>query len=359
MRRERRYIGLMGLMSLMGFMGLMGLVGCSMIDEDQSDCDQQARIDYELRLVTNMETEIETQLNTESEQDLANELRQFLSGIFTDFAHDVDLSFYDTVGDSIRLQHDQHIMDANQATYTLNLPMRQYMHLAAANLVNNQQVSLVNDEFCHPSMLQQVTGDTVASHTTGLFTARQPMDVLGSVDQNFDVRLYMANCAAVLVVDPRDVDPSEMAVYTTGFATGYHICDSSYVFGKSPIVNTSLVGNAVSGQPFAFCSVTFPAKPGADTRTVIETEEPFISQEGDETLWEFRVYVPEQDVASTRGHRPITETILRLKKRLKAGQLFILKGWLDRRGVFNTKDKTVGVSVTLDWNKNQEQDVPL
>ena len=359
MRRERRYIGLMGLMSLMGFMGLMGLMGCSMIDEDQSDCDQQARIDYELRLVTNMETEIETQLNTESEQDLANELRQFLSGIFTDFAHDVDLSFYDTVGDSIRLQHDQHIMDANQATYTLNLPMRQYMHLAAANLVNNQQVSLVSDEFCHPSMLQQVTGDTVASHTTGLFTARQPMDVLGSVDQNFDVRLYMANCAAVLVVDPRDVDPSEMAVYTTGFATGYHICDSSYVFGKSPIVNTSLVGNAVSGQPFAFCSVTFPSKPGADTRTVIETEEPFISQEGDETLWEFRVYVPEQDVASTRGHRPITETILRLKKRLKAGQLFILKGWLDRKGIFYTKDKTVGVSVTLDWNKNQEQDVPL
>lgn len=357
MRSERRYIGLVGLMGLMGF---MSLVGCSMIDEDQSDCDQQARIDYELRLVTNMETEIETQLSTETEQSLADDLRRFLSGIFTDFAHDVDLSFYDTVGDSVRLQHDQHIMDANQATYTLNLPMRQYMHLAAANLLNNAQVNLVGDEHCHPSMLQQVSGDTVASHTTGLFTARQPMDVLGNVDQNFNVRLYMANCAAVLVVDPRDVDPSEMSVYTTGFATGYHICDSSYTFGKSPIVRTSLVGQAATGQPFAFCSVSFPSKPGVETRTVIETEEPFISKEGDEDLWEFRVYVPAQDdEASTRGPRRITETILRLKKRLKAGQLFILKGWLDRRGVFNTKDKTVGVSVTLDWNKNQEQDVPL
>lgn len=344
----------------MSLMGLIGLMGCSMIDEDQSDCVDQATVNYELRLVTNMSTEIETQLSSEEEQDLVDALRKHLSNIFTDFAHDVDLSFYDTVDDSVRLHHDQHIMDANQASYTLNLPMRQYMHLAAANLMNNDQVGLVNDAYCHPSMLQQVARDTVDSHTTGLFTARQSMDVLGDVDQSFNVRLYMANCAAALVVDPRDVDPSGMQVYTTGFATGYHICDSSYVFSeKSPIVNTTMVGNVNTGSPFAFCSVNFPSKPIPETRTVIETEEPFVSKEGDEDLWEFRVYVPEQESAETRGHKRITETILRLKKRLKAGQLFILKGWLDRKGIFHTKDKTVGVSVTLDWNKNQEQDVPL
>ena len=39
--------------------------GCSMIDEDQSDC-EKSKIDYELRLITNISTEIETQLETET-----------------------------------------------------------------------------------------------------------------------------------------------------------------------------------------------------------------------------------------------------------------------------------------------------
>ena len=38
---------------------------CSVIDEDQSDCVEQAKLDYELRLVTNMTTELRTELTTQ------------------------------------------------------------------------------------------------------------------------------------------------------------------------------------------------------------------------------------------------------------------------------------------------------
>ena len=114
-------------------MGALALSSCSTIDDDLSNCANDFELDYELRLVTNMTTELQTQLNTETDVSVATALRTYLSDIFTDFAHDVDLSFYDTEGDSLRLQHDEHVMDANQASYTLNLPMRQYMHLAAAN----------------------------------------------------------------------------------------------------------------------------------------------------------------------------------------------------------------------------------
>lgn len=339
---------------------LATLSSCSMIDEDQSDCVSEAEVKYELTLVTNITTEIETQLNDSTEDELADSLRKHLQNIFTDYAHDVDLSFYDTVDDSVRLHHDMHIMDANQASYTLNLPMRQYMHLAAANLLNNNIVSLINDGYCHPSVLHQVPRDTVDSQTTGLFTARQPMDVLGNVDQNFRIHLYMANCAAVLVVDPRDVDASGMQVYTTGFASEYQICDSNFIYpAKSPIVRTEFVGRNDGHGPFAFCSVNFPSKPASETRTVIETEEPFISKEGEEELWEFRVYVPQPETEQTRGRLRITETILRLRKPLRAGQLMIIKGWLDHQGIFYTTDTNVGVSVTLDWNKNNEHEVPL
>lgn len=336
------------------------LTACSVIDENLNDCGKQAEMDYELRLVTNMNTEIKTQLTTDADLKLNQELRTHLGSVFTDFAHDVDLSFYDTQGDSLRLQHDEHFMDANQASYELNLPMRHYMHLATANILDNELVTLEDDERCHHSSLRQVDRDTIDSHSTGIFTARQPMEILEGVDQNFNVRLYMANCAAMLVIDPRGYDPSGMQVYSTGFATGFNICDSSYVYSeKSPIVKTTVLGEMDGNEEVGFCSVTFPSKNEHGTRTVIETEEPFVADEDEEGLWEFQVYVPVQDEVETRGPKSITRNRLRIRRPLKPGQLMIIRGWLADKGVVQTDDYNVGVSVTLDWNKRSEEDVPL
>ena len=157
------------------------MAGCSVIDDDLSDCgepEEEYKIDYELRLITNMTTELETQLTTITEMGVAESLRAHLKDIFSDFAHDIDLSFYDTEGDMTRLHHKRDIIDANQTSYTLTLPMQEYMHLAVANIAENHVVGLSNDENCQTSMLQQTDDSPIASHTTGLFTARLPMEVL-------------------------------------------------------------------------------------------------------------------------------------------------------------------------------------
>lgn len=331
--------------------------GCSVIDEDLSDCGTQADVDYELQLVTNMTTEIQTQLSAQADVQLASALRTHLSEIFSDYAHDVDLSFYDTVDDSIRLQHDRHIMDANQASYTLNLPMHEYMHLAVANIVENDLVGLVNDEHCHPSMLQQVQQDTIDSHGTGIFTARLPMNVLENVDQTFDVHLFMANCASMLVIDPQGYDVSNVKAYSTGFATGFSICDSAYVYPKkSPIVRATKMNRQDNTSDFGFCSVTFPSpEPGKTsglTRTVIETEEPFIAQPGEESLWEYRVYVPNPDGT-------ITESVLGIREPLRAGQLKIIKCRIGAGGKIESDAPEVGVSITLDWKPAGQWEIPL
>ena len=340
-------------LSLFHLFTLSLLLSCSVIDEDQSDCDF-AKIEYDLTLITNITTEIETkletQLNTQLEMELGVQLKEFLSDIFTDYAHDVNLSFYDTHGDSLRLQHDEHIMDANQASYTLNLPKREYMHLAAANLVDNDLVDLVDDERCHRSVLYQDQPDTIPSHTTGLFTARQKMEVLEGIDQNFSVHLYMANCAAALVLDTQGYDISGMQVYTTGFATRFFICDSTFAYPRrSPIVRTTKIAKSEDSQVVAFCSVNFPSREPSETRTVIETTEPFIAQPGDEVLWEFRVYVPSPN--GTRQNPTITETKLQIKEDLKAGQLTIVKGHVGPNGVIIPDTPEVGTSVTLDWKE--------
>lgn len=344
----RRKLNIVSIFAGMAFVAV--LAGCSMIDEDQSDCDY-TKIEYDLTLVTNITTEIETQLNMQLEMELGVLLKDFLSNIFTDYAHDVNLSFYDTHGDSLRLQHDEHIMDANQASYTLNLPMREYMHLAAANLVDNNLVDLANDGRCHHSVLYQDQPDTIPSHTTGLFTARQRMEVLEGIDQNFSVHLYMANCAVALVIDTQGYDISGMQVYTTGFATRFFICDSAYVFPRrSPIVRTTKIAKSEDSQEVAFCSVNFPSRAPSKTRTVIETTEPFIAQPEDEALWEFRVYVPSPN-STHQEETTYTETRLLINEMLNPGQLKIVKARVGKNGTIETDAPEVGVSVTLDWQQ--------
>lgn len=315
---------------------------CSTIDEDMSDCG--TTVTYDLTLVTNINTEIETQLetqlNTEVELEMARRLRDYLKNIFTDYAHDVNLSFYDTEGDFTRLHHDEHIMDANQASYTLNLPMREYMHLAAANLVNNHDVGIEKDEKCNTAMLRQVEQDTIDNHTTGLFTARQPMNVLEGINQHFNVRLYMANCATALIIDPRGQDVADVKVYSTGFATGFNINDSTYIYpAKSPIVRMDEM--SVLDQR-VFCSVNFPSKDAERTRVVIENAEVFDEEAGDVSVWQIQVCVFLKDGSVTR-------TVLNFGEPLQAGQLKITKCWIGDNGVVYTKDSEVSTSVTIDW----------
>ena len=398
---------------------------CSMIDEDLSDCVVPAvetKLDYELQLVTNMTTEVQTQLTAETDVSVAAVLRAHLSDIFTDYAHDVDLSFYDTSGDSARLHHDEHIMDANQHSYTLYIPRQKYMHLAVANIVDDPLIDLASDDRCHTSQLiikepvtpaarvqsgfaapaaaratapatttrATVPADTIDSQNTGLFTARQLMEMIEGINQTFNVRLYMANCAAAVVLDPRGQDTDGIQVYTTGFATAFNIADSTYTFSDpAPIVRTIRMrqtpqidslnidndtqqGNNIqqeSDSLLCFCSVTFPsqepdtttvrsgfpapapaaAQVPAATRSIIETVEPFIAQPGETALWEVRIYVPQPDGT-------ITETILGIKEPLRAGQLKIIRCWLGENGEVIVPEgfPEVSTSITLDWKPGLE-----
>jgi hypothetical protein len=169
------------------------------------------------------------------------------------------------------------------------------------------------------------------------------MEVLEGVDQSFNVHLYMANCAATVVVDTVGSGIRDLHVFTTGFASGFKIADSTYVFAdKPPMVRAAVVPSETDGN-IMFCSVTFPSREDPASRTVIETEEPFISPTSENSLWEFVVYAVAADGS-------ITETTLYVNKPLRAGQLKIVKAKANKDGSLETKDTSVGVSVKLHWN---------
>lgn len=327
---------------------------CSSIDDDLSNCNEEGQFqtDYQLKLVTNMTTELKTQLTTMTELSVAGSLETHLKNIFTDFAHDVDLSFYDTDSERERLKHDTPIMNANQKSYTLTLPMRQYLHLAVANIAENAVVGLTGDEYSHTSMLKQSiptvpegsSAGVLPSHTTGLFTARQAMEVLEGVDQTFNVRLYMANCAATLVLDPKGQTYKDIKVYGTGFANEFHISDSTYVYPTtSPLIRADKV--ATSNDLLCYCTVNFPSRDA-----ILASAQRRAGEKP--SLWQLKVYLTKMDDS-------VTETVLDITEPLKAGDLKIIKGSLDDEGAVRPYDSTVGVSVTLDWNKGGTYDPEL
>lgn len=329
--------------------------GCSAIDDDLSNCpadEAQYQMEYELKLVTNMTTELQTQLSTITELSVANALETHLKNIFSDFAHDVNLSFYDTETTKERLEHRVDIINTNQTTYDLTLPMRKYLHLAVANIAQNHVVELVKDDHSPTSMLQQAEGIVsdgspvriVDSHTTGLFTARQPMEVLSGVNQTFNVRLYMANSAATLVLDPKGHTFKDIKVYGTGFANEFHISDSTYIYSSSsPLIKADKV--ETGNDLLCYCSVNFPSRDAILASAQRRAE-------GKPTLWKIKVYLTKTDDS-------VTETVLDITEPLKAGDLKIIKGSLDDDGAVQPYDSSVGVSVTLDWNKGGEYETPL
>lgn len=327
--------------------------GCSMIDEDLSNCDEEMTLDYDLHLITNLSIELQKELDRKDDANLLKALRNYLNPVFADYARDIHLSFYDVQGDSALLHYERHQMDANEMSYTLFMPFRQYMHTAVANVEGNGTASFEGSDFCHTAGLLQSRSDTVGTHKTGLFTARKSIVMEKGNNNTVYVHLYMANCAAALVLDTSEATLRDLKVLGTGFASGFSIADSAYVYAANPqMVLADEVKSGTAGQQ-CFCTVNFPSRePSATTRIVTETEDPFVSPDAKDALWQFRVY-------ATLSDGKVTESVLGVRKPLRAGQLKIIRAKMYDNGALEPDGTGVGVSVTLDWKEAGHHEVPL
>ena len=346
MRSGRKYVLPVGL-----FLWVAALsAGCSLVDEDMRDCETDYTLDYELQLVTNMTTELQTELSMAADVTVAQALRSHFAGVFTDRANDVDLSFYDVAGDSTRLHHEAHVMNASETSYTLYIPVRKYMHLALANLADNGQVTLRDDGTCHGAQLRQ-EGDTLDSQKTGLFTARLPMEIQEGINQSFDVHLYMANSALALVLDTLGSKVRNVQMYAKGFATDFNLCDSTYRFRYTPVIRSEKVDLAEPGS-VCLATVTFPSRNPDDTKVVIDTDDPFTTTTAGASLYQVMVYVSLPDGT-------VTESIVGVTRPLCAGQLKVIKARARDDGRLECEDPTVGISCTLEWTPGNTDTITL
>ena len=323
---------------------LASLTVCMMnacrINEDLSVCANKFSITYVVKLVTNMTTELRNVLNQEADEPVARTLYDHLKDIFTDHAHDVNLSFFLTETDSVLKHHEEHIINTNQESFTIELPVEKYMHLSLANIKEQKAVDYVNGTLCHKAALSQHEGSQLPQcHNTGLFTARLPMDVLEDQDQEFFVNLYMANSAVALVVDTLGSHAKDMKVFLDGMADGFLIADSAYTFNRNTLVPAPEV-SVPGGHQSCYVGVCFPSRDTA-TRTISADG---TSSSADGSIWSVKAYVQTADGKTT-------ENILYVRDPLQAGCLKIIKVKLQPNGSFLTVDLNVGLSVTLDWKE--------
>ncbi len=336
--------------------GAATLSGCSrLVDEDLSDCAPEFDVDYELMLVTNLQTELETVLDVQTDIAVSGAIKEHFEDVFTDFAHDVDLSFYDTAEPMGRLEHMREIMDASQTSYALHLPGRDYMHVCVANLNGEPTVTLEGDESCNTARLVQHASvkDTVESHTTGIFSARKRLEVQTGTDQTFNVSLYMVNAATTLILDLGDApDIRDVRVFLTGFADSFSLADSTYHFDSSPIVRTQRIQTGKASER-CFAAVHFPSRGiHPESKVHIDTDEIFPEEYSEEALWEWRVY-------TTLDDGSVTQTVLAVHAPLRPAEFKVVKGRMRGDGGIETDSQYVGASVALDWHPGQEHEIDL
>lgn len=329
------------------FCGAAALSGCCLVDEDLRDCNTEHKFRYELHLITNFDTELQEVLGKDEDRPVREALRNDLKGVFTDFGQDLDLSFFATGLDSTRLFREQVTMNANRSEISLFLPERPYLHTSVANVAENGIVSLSNEGRRHLSSLRQKQ-ETADPHRTGLFTGRMPLD---GVSLDREMGLYMANCAAALVVNTSEEGFRSMTATASGFADSFSICDSIFRYSEPVLVSTKQL-SPEEGDQRCFVTVNFPSRDYPATRSVTETTEPFRSENAPEALWHFRTYV-------TLADNSVTETTLGVTKPLRAGQLMILKAKVLPDGSVQPHDPTVGMSVVLDWGEGIGGDIEL
>ena len=341
----------------MFLLGVVILTGCnSLVDEDMSDCGDKLDLGYELQLVTNMRTEIKTVLDLQADLQVATVLEEHLGEVFTDFAHDVDLSFYDTAGDMARLEHLDVVMNASQSSYSLLIPARPYMHTCVANLDTDPNVTLEDADYCHSARLVQhlAVKDTVDAHLSGIFTARKRMDIISGIDQRFDVSLYMVNAATALVLDMTDAPGvKDLKVFLRGLADGFRLADSTYTFDTDYVVRTKLLATEAGSTERCYVSTHFPSRDvDPATKAVIDIEDPDGDKYSGDPLWFWEVYATMEDGS-------VTKSTLDVHSPVHAAQLKVVKGKVRADGGMSTDDPLVGASVELDWLPGKEHDIEM
>ena len=329
------------------------LTGCSLIDEDISKCNNQVRLTYQLELDPEIIQELEDELDLHADEDIRAMLKGYIDGVFTNYARDVDLFFFDVNEPMVSLRTLSETMNSASNTYAISMPVRSYMHTAIANVKVSGNVAIAADETYPTLRLDHSKENGVyAPQQSGLFTAHRRLDVGEKANQRFRIKLEMANSATALILDTGKADNvTDIRVEVEGMATSFNVADSSYVFDDTAIFSTEEFS---TGYKHCYAAVHFPSHDAIDGDEEDDTKA--TEYDDDDNLerktWRWYVY-------ATLTDGSVTRSTLEMRPAVKAGQLKIRNAFVKEDGEVGSNEVDVSVTVKLDWKPGLDIDVPL
>ena len=321
---------LKGASCLFAFLSLsLSLASC--IDEDLSRCGVNYSVDYVVHQQTDLQAEVAAVLSSPQEQEAAEAVETALGGVFTDLAHDLDLSFY---ANHNQAYHERNIIDASSASFTFYLQQADYRHLTLANVTDEPVVTLEGTDSDLSLSVSSMAGDTLSSHSRPLFSGRLDMPLEGR-EASFRSDLYMLNSAVAVVLAEPAGKQAAVSGCVSGMASSFAVNDSVYAY--SPQAVTRMEQTQPQGYRVLYAT-TLPSPDNAPGNP-------------DDGIWQVKVYV------TIDGK--VTESVLHVGEPLRAGTVEIIKGVIKEDGSVSTESPEVGVSVTLDWKPGGDHDVEI
>ncbi len=317
------------------------------IDEDLSRCGKDYALTYRFLLQTSLDETLAREFTTPAERQLATPLQAALAPLFSEQAQDLTLHFHHPATGE-RLYYEEHLVGSQEAGFTLYLPEQDYSHVALANLGAEPALRTAGGASLSSLAWEMAAeGDTVPSLTQSLFCGWQYLAV-GSGQTSFFMPLYMQDCAAVWVIDPRTAPVASYEAYVAGTASGFLCADSTFVYRPAQRVRTLQTAGGGLTAVYAGC-LPSPDSP-AEAQAAPAGRSDYSEAAG--AYWTTYLYVR---LASGE----VTKNELYVRSPLRAGELKVLKIRLNDRGEAVADEREVGVSVTLDWKPGGDFDVEM
>lgn len=330
------------------------LTGCRLIDEDISKCNNQVRLTYQLELDPEIIQELEDELDLHADEEIRAMLKGYIDGIFTNYARDVDLFFFDVDEPMLSLRTMSETMNSASNTYAISMPVRSYMHTALANVKVSGNVAVADKETYPTLRLEHNKEDGVyAPQQSGLFTVHRRLDVGEKPNQRFRIKLEMANSATALILDTgKATHVTDLRVEVEGMSTAFNVADSTYVFDDTAVFSTEMFS---IGYKNCFAAVHFPSHDAEDYDEDEDDGTKATEYDDDDTerkTWRWYVY-------ATLDDGSVTRSTLEMRPPVKAGQLKIRNAFVKEDGEVGSNEVDVSVTVKLDWKPGLDIDVPL
>lgn len=327
---------------------LLTLQSCTLIDDDRSDCENSFSINYQLKVVSNINLQLSEQLQASMGSQTLATLNSYLSPILQPTTSAVHLSFFPT-GGSEPIHFDRETQGLRTA-FSLSIPADNYRHVAVIGQ-EDPSIFLRDTTEVRTERLSQFLNDTVDSHNHAALAGTLDMNVANNANQDWEIDLYPAD-ASVAVVMKKNPKVTRIRVFLADLATSFTPNDSTWHWEHNSLVRTDAV-DITGTDSVAYCGVAFPSRMEAgkstDTNGIRAGMNPAPTSESavDGTIWHVIILADLPDGSVTR-------TALSLSKALKTGDIRVIRVKLNDDGGVSTTDSNVGASVTLDWKKGGE-----